>query len=88
VPQHLADHRHDGVVGGGRSDGLQVAAGAEGAAFALDHQHLDVVRPFDIGAELCELFRNRQVDRVERCGAIERDGGDSAVDAKQCGIVG
>jgi len=38
--------------------------------------------------KLFELFRDRQVDRVERRGPVERDGGDRAVDPEQRGFVG
>ena len=47
------------AVGRG-ADGLQIAAGAEGAAFALDHQHADIVVGLDLRAELLELLRDRQ----------------------------
>ncbi len=47
-----------GVRSGRSPNGLQIAAGAEGAAFALDHQHPDVVVGLDLGGELFQLFRN------------------------------
>ena len=56
VLEQFADHGRDGVGFGGGPDGLQIAAGAEGAAFALDHQHPDVVIGLDLGAELFELL--------------------------------
>ena len=86
--QQFADHGRDGVGCRGRADGLQIAAGAEGAAFALDHQHADVVVGLDLGAELLQLFRDREIDRVERGGPVERDGGDRAIDPEQRRIVG
>jgi len=51
-------------------------AGAEGAAFAFDHQHPDFIRRLDLQAELLEFFRDRKIDRVEGSGPVERDGGD------------
>ena len=75
-------------AGGGGADGLQIAAGAEGAAFALDHQHPDIVIGLDLGAELLELLRDRQIDRVEGRGPVERDGGDRAFDPEQRRIGG
>ena len=53
--QQFADHGRDGVGGRRGADGLQVAAGAERAAFAFDHQHPDFVRRLDLGAELLQL---------------------------------
>ena len=63
--QQLADHGRNGVGGGGGANGLQIAAGAERAAFALDHQHPDIVGRLDLGAELLQLFGDRKIDRVE-----------------------
>ena len=83
--QQFPDHGRDGIIGGGRANGLQIAAGREGAAFALDHQHPDIVVALDLGAELLELLRNRQIDRVERRGPVERDGGDRTLDPEQGG---
>jgi hypothetical protein len=85
--QQLADHGRDGVGGGGRPNSLQIAAGAEGAAFAFDHQHPDLVRRLDLRAELLELFRDRKIDRVEGGGPVEGDGGDRALNPEQCRIV-
>ena len=85
--QQFADHGRD-LVGSGRSaDGLQIAAGAERAAFAFDHQHPDIVRRLDLRAELLELFRDRKIDRVEGGGPVERDGGDRTFDPQQRRIV-
>ena len=75
-------------AGGGGADGLQIAAGAEGAAFAFDHQHADLVIGLDLGGELLQLSRDRKVDRVEGSGAIEGDRGDRAFDAEQRRFVG
>ena len=86
--QQFADHGRDGVGGGRRANGLQIAAGAERAAFAFDHQHPDVVVGLDLGAELFELFGDRKIDRVEGGRPVERDGGDRAFDRKQRRIVG
>jgi hypothetical protein len=66
-----------------RANGLQIAAGREGAAFALDHQHPYIVVALDLGAELLELLRDRQIDRVEGRGPVERDGGDRTFDPEQ-----
>ena len=86
--QQFADHRRD-VVGRGRgADGPQIAAGAERAAFALDHKHPDVVGRFDFRGELLELFRDRKIDGVERGRAVERDRGDRTFDPEQGRIVG
>ena len=88
VPQQFADHRRD-IVGGGRSpNGLQIAAGAERAAFAFDHQHPDIVVRLDLGAELLQLPGDRKVDRIERRRPVERNGGDRALDPEQRRIVG
>ena len=86
--QQLADHRRDGVSGRGSTNGLQIAAGAERAAFALDHQHLDIIGRLDIGAELFELFGDGKVDGIERCGAVQGESGNRALDFEQRGIVG
>src|ERR1700722_6719551 len=70
VPQQFADDRRD-IVGGGRSpNGLQIAAGAERAAFTFDHQHSDVVVRLDLGAQLLQLPGGRKVDRVEAAGRL------------------
>ena len=86
--EQFADHGRDGVGGGRGTDGLQVAAGGERAAFALDHEHTDIVRRLDLRAELFELFGDRKVDRVERGRPVEGDGGDRAFDPQQRRIVG
>ena len=86
--QQFADHGRDGVGGGRSADGLQIAAGAEGAAFALDHQHPDIVVGLDLGGELFQLFRDRKIDRVEGRRPVQRDGGDRALDPEQRRIVG
>ena len=78
--QQFANHRRDGVGSGGSANGLQITAGAECPAFAFDHQHPDVVRRLDLGTELLEFFRDRKIDRVERGGPVERDGGDRTFD--------
>ena len=88
VLQQLADHRRDGIVGGGGADGLQIAAGREGAAFTLDHQHTDIVVALDLRAELLELLRNRQIDGIEGRGPVQGDGGDRTLDPEQGGGVG
>jgi hypothetical protein len=85
VLQQLADHGRDGVVGGGRADGLQIAAGREGAAFALDDQHADSVVALDLRTELLELLCDRQIDRIEGCGPVQGDGGNRAIDPEQGG---
>ncbi len=56
-------------VAGRGPDGLQIAAGAERAADAFDHQHANIVIGLDLGAELLQLLRDRQVDGVEGGGA-------------------
>src|SRR6476646_5012894 len=86
--EQFADHRRDGVGFGGRPDGLEVASGTEGAAFAFDHQHANGVVRFNLQAELFEFPGDRKVDRVERGRAIKPDGGDWAFDAEQRRIVG
>ena len=68
VLEQFADHRRDRVGLRGSADGLQIAAGAESAAFAFDHQHPDIVRGLDLGAELLELLCDRKIDRVEAAG--------------------
>ena len=83
--QQFADHGRDGIGGGRGADGLQVAAGAERAAFAFDHQHPDLVGGLDLGAELLQLLRDRKIDRVEGGRPIERDGGDRAFDRSSAG---
>ena len=50
VFQQFADYGRDGVSGGCSSNGLQIAAGREGAAFALDDQHTDIVVALDLAA--------------------------------------
>jgi hypothetical protein len=87
VLQEFADHGRNRVGLCGGANGLQIAARAEGAAFALDHEHADRVIALDLGAELFELLRDREVDRVERLWPVERDGGDRAVDPEQRGVV-
>jgi hypothetical protein len=67
---------------------VSAAAGAEGAAFALDHEHANGVGGLDSGAKLFEFLGDREVDRIERRGTIEREGRDGPVDAQQRGIVG
>jgi hypothetical protein len=71
VLQQLADHRRDGIVGGGCSNGLQIAAGREGAAFTLDDKHTDIVVALDLRAELLELLRDRQIDGIEARGPVQ-----------------
>ena len=86
--EQFADHGRDGVGRGSRADGLKIAAGAERAAFALDHQHPDIVRRLDLRRQLLELFRDRKIDRVERGRAVEGDRGDRTFDPEQRRIVG
>ena len=86
--QQFADHGRDGIGGGGRADGLQIAAGRECAAFALDDEHADIVVAFDFGGELLQFLRDGEIDGVEGARAVERDGGDRAVDPEQRRIVG
>ena len=86
--QQFADDRGNIVGSRCRANGLQIAAGAERAAFALDHQHPDIIGRFDLRAELLQLFCDRKIDRVEGARAIEGDGGDRSFDPEQCRIVG
>src|SRR6185437_7882708 len=88
VLQQLADHGRDRVAGGRSTDGLQIAARAEGTSFALDHQHPDLVGSLDFGAERLELLRDREIDRVERGGPVQRDGCDRTLDPEQRRVVG
>ena len=88
MAQHLADDGRNGVGCRRRANGLQIAAGAEGAAFAFDHEHLDFVGGLDLGTQFLEFPGNGKIDGVEGRGAVERDGGDRAVDPQQGGIVG
>ena len=78
--QEFADDGRDGVGFRRSPNGLQISAGRESAAFALDYQHLDGVIGLDLGAELLQLLRDRKVDRIEGLGPVQRDGGDGAVD--------
>jgi hypothetical protein len=86
--QHFTDHRRDVVSGCSGADGLQVTAAAERAAFAFDHEHADIVGRLDLRAELFQFFGDRQIDRIEGTGTIERDRGDRAFDPEQRRIVG
>ena len=86
VLQQFTNHRRDIVGRGRRANGLQIAAGGEGAAFALDHQHPYRVIGLDLGAELLELLRDRQVDRVEGRGPVQRNGRDRTFDPEQSGV--
>ena len=88
VLQQLSHHGRDGIVGGGCANGLQIAAGGEGAAFALDNKHADVVIALDLRAELLELLRDRQVDRIEGRGPVQGDGGNRTLDPEQGRGVG
>jgi len=65
-----------------------IAAGGERPAFALDHQHANIVIGLDFGAELLEFLGDRQVDRIEGGGPVERDGGDCTFDPEQGRIAG
>ena len=76
------------AVGRG-ADGLQIAAGAEGAAFALDHQHPDVVIGLDLGAELLELLaRSTGRSELKAAGRLSVMVRDRAFDPEQRRIVG
>jgi hypothetical protein len=83
VLQQLADDRRDGARFRSCADGLQIAPGAEGAAFALQHQHADAIVGFDLCGELLQLLGDREIDGVEGGRAVEGDGGDRTVDRKQ-----
>jgi hypothetical protein len=87
VLQQLADHRRDGIVGCGGANRLQIAAGREGAAFALDDKHADIVVALDLRAELLELLRDRQIDRIEGRGPVQGDGGNRTLDPEQGGAL-
>lgn len=85
--QQLADDRGNGVGGGSRADGLKIPAGAERAAYALDHEHPYIVGRFDFRAKLLELLRDRKINGVERGRPVERDRGDRTIEAEQGRIV-
>ena len=84
---NLVNHGCDSVGSSRCADDPQIPAGAEGAAFAFDHQHPDFIRRLDLQAELLELFGDRKIDRVEGSGPVERDGGDRTLDPQQRRIV-
>src|SRR6185437_3714224 len=48
------------------------------SAVALDHQHPDFIRRLDLGAELLQFFGDREVDRIEGRGPVQRDRCDRA----------
>ena len=60
--QQLADDRRDVAGFRSRPDGLQIAAGAEGAALAFDDKHADVGIGLNRCAERLELLW-RSTDR-------------------------
>ncbi len=88
VFEQFANHGRDVVGGGGGADSLQIAAGAECAALAFNHEHADVVVGLDLRTELFELLCNRKIDGVEGTGPVERDRGDRAFDPELSRIVG
>ena len=86
--QQFSHHRRNEIGGSRRANGLQIAASGKRTAFALDHQHPDRVIALDLGAELLELLRDREVNRVEGRGPVEGDGRDRTFDPEQAGSEG
>jgi hypothetical protein len=88
VLEQFADDGGDVVGGSGGANRLQVAASGKRPADALDDKDTNFVIGFNFRAELLELPGDRKIDRVERAGPVERDGGDRALDPEQRRIVG
>src|SRR3569833_1585849 len=83
VLQKLADNGGDGAGLCGGADGLQVAAGAKGPAFALQHQYPDALVRFDISHELFKSLDDSEIDRVKGCWSVEQERNEQTVGRKQ-----
>ena len=67
-----------------RADDLvHIAAGAEVVARAHQHDGLHVVRPLELVEQVAQLSIRIERERVLALGAVERDGGDTALHAPQ-----